>query len=228
MIVAPSKPQQVLTLNRPGLAGGSSLREGCQDAAPAFVRPNFTFSILNFQFSIALLGLAAFLLAVRSCLAADPSREYQVKAVFLFNFAQFTEWPTNAFPAPDSPIVIGTLGDNPFGDYLRETVKNELVHGRKIVVEHYQKVEEIKNCHILYVGQSEADRLEHDLNVLKGRPVLIVSDIENAAYRGVMIRLLTQSNKVRFRINLEETKAAGLTLSSKLLRVAEVIHPDRK
>jgi hypothetical protein len=227
MIVAPSKPQQVLTLNRPWLAEGSSLGGACRQAAPSFARPNFTFSILNFQFSI-LLCLAAFLLAVRSCLAADPSREYQVKAVFLFNFAQFTEWPSNAFTAPDSPIVIGTLGNNPFGDYLRETVKNEVVRGRKIVVEHYQKVEEIKNCHILYIGQSEADRLEHDLNVLKGRPVLIVSDIENAAYRGVMIRLLTQSNKVRFRINLEETRAAGLTLSSKLLRLAEVIHPDRK
>jgi len=180
----------------------------------------------NFQFSILLL-LTAFLKPFSGS-AAEPSREYKVKAVFLFNFAQFTEWPSNAFPAPDSPIVIGTLGNNPFGDFLRETVSTEMVRGHKLVVEHYQKVEEIRNCHILYIGQSEADRLEHDLNVLKGRPVLTVSDVENAAYRGVMIRLLTEKNKVRLRVNLDEARAAGLNLSSKLLRVAEVIHPEKK
>ena len=189
---------------------------------------NFKFSIFNFQFSIPLLLIAASLPFSPSAHAADPSREYQVKAVFLFNFAQFTEWPSNAFSAADSPIVIGTLGTNPFGDFLRETVSTETVHGRKLVVEHYQKVEEIKNCHILYMGQSEADRLEHDLNVLKGRPVLTVSEIDNAAYRGAMVRLLTEKNKVRLRINLDEVRAAGLTLSSKLLRVAEVVHSERK
>src|SRR5205823_12626965 len=159
---------------------------------------------------------------------AEPSREYQVKAVFLFNFAQFTEWPSNAIASADAPIYICTLGDNPFGDYLKETVRNELVRGRKLVIEHHQKVEEIKNCHILYIGQSEAERLEHDLNVLRGKPVLTVSDIEAPAARGVMIRLVTQSNKVRFRINLEEAKAANLNLSSKLLRAAELVRTDNK
>jgi hypothetical protein len=190
--------------------------------------PRFKFSIFNFQFSISSLALAAFLPVCDSIRAAEPSRELQVKAVFLFNFAQFTEWPSNAFAAADSPIIIGTLGNNPFGDFLRSTVTNEVVHGRKLVIQHYQKVEEVKNCHILYIGQSEADRLEHDLSVLKGRPVLTVSDIENAAYHGVMIRLFTEGNKVRLRVNLEEVKAAGLTLSSKLLRVAEVIHSEKK
>jgi len=172
--------------------------------------------------------ITAFLRLAPDARAAEPSREYQVKAVFLFNFAQFTEWPSNAFPTTDSPIIIGTLGNNPFGDFLLETVRNEAVRGRKLVVEHYQKVEEIKNCHILYIGQSEADRLEYDLNVLKGRPVLTVSDVENAAYRGVMVRLLTEKNKVRLRVNLDEVKAVGLNLSSKLLRVAEVIHTEKK
>src|SRR5439155_372026 len=110
------------------------------------------------QCAASLLALAACgLLALRSH-AAEPSREYQVKAVFLFNFAQFTEWPSNAFASADSPIYICTLGNNPFGDYLQQIVRNEAVRGRKLVIEHHQKVEEIKTCHILYIGQSEAER----------------------------------------------------------------------
>lgn len=182
----------------------------------------------SFRYSFSVLFLALGLLVRDVGFAAEPLREYQVKAVFVYNFAQFTDWPSNAFPASDSPIVIGILGSNPFGDFLQETIRNETVHGRRLVIEHFQRVEEIKNCHILYIGQSEADRLDHDLDVLKGRPVLTVSDIERAAYRGVMVRLYMQANKVRLRVNLDEVRAAGLNLSSKLLRVAEVIHSERK
>jgi hypothetical protein len=45
--------------------------------------------------------------------AAAP--EYQVKAVFLFNFAQFVHWPPQAFPDAQAPLVIGVVGESPFG-----------------------------------------------------------------------------------------------------------------
>ena len=54
-----------------------------------------------------------------------PSPEYQVKAVFLFNFAQFVDWPSKAFPEPQTPLVIGVVGEDPFGPYLDETVRGE-------------------------------------------------------------------------------------------------------
>src|SRR5262245_54802276 len=105
---------------------------------------DFKSSLFNLQFLIRLLLMTALLGFCYSARGAEPPREYQVKAVFLFNFAQFTEWPSNAFASADSPIVIGTLGNNPFRDFLRETVSAEILRGRKLVVEHYQKVEEIK------------------------------------------------------------------------------------
>jgi hypothetical protein len=181
------------------------------------------FGIWSFL-SLFLLGL----LLPAVSYSAEPSREYQIKAVFLYNFAQFTDWPTNAFENKNSPLVICTLGTNPFGDYLQETVRNEIIRGRSLQVEHHQKVEEIKSCHILYVGESEADHLEHILRVLKGKPVLIVSDIDDSAARGVMIRFTKKANKIRLRINLEEVRAANLNVSSKLLQAAELVPPDKK
>ena len=153
--------------------------------------------------------------------AAETARAYQIKAAFIFNFAQFTEWPEGAFDDKEAPLVIGIFGSNPFGDVLEDTVRNEVVHGRRLVVERYTKLAEIKSCHILYIGQSEVDRVENIRDQLKGKPVLTVSDIENSGARGVVIELVTTQNRIRFRINLEAAKQANLTLSSKLLRAGE-------
>src|SRR2546421_10219007 len=83
-----------------------------------------------------------------------PSREYQVKAVFLFNFAQFVEWPPAAFAGANSPLVIGILGQDPFGAYLDETVRNEKVNNRLLEIQRYHRVEDIKTCHILFISPS--------------------------------------------------------------------------
>ena len=152
-----------------------------------------------------------------------PSREYQIKAVFLFNFAQFVEWPATAFAGPGSPIVIGVLGESPFGAYLDETVLGEKVNNRPVAVQRYSRVEEIKTCHILFISRSEANHLEQILVSLKDRSLLVVGDGDDFARRGGMIRLATIQNKVRLIINVEAAQGANLTISSKLLRSAEVL-----
>jgi len=150
------------------------------------------------------------------------SPEYQVKAVFLFNFAQFVDWPAKAFPEPQAPMIIGVLGNDPFGAYLDETVRGEKVNGRPLVVQRYRRVGEIKNCHVLFISQSETDRLEQILTSLKGRNILTVGDRDDFTARGGMILLFNEKNKIRMRINLEAVAAANLVISSKLLRVAEL------
>ena len=169
-------------------------------------------------FGIWMLEFGAFL-----SLPAEPTREYQLKAVFLYNFTQFIEWPTNAFENKESPLVLGVLGSDPFGALLEETVRNEQVQGRRLELKRYRTLAEIKTCHILYIGQSEARRLDRALEGLKGKPVLTVSDIAGSVLRGVMIEFVTERNRVRLRINPEAAKGSGLTLSSKLLRASEVV-----
>ena len=156
--------------------------------------------------------------------AQTISREYPLKAVFLLNFAQFTDWPTNAFDRADSPFVIGVLGNDPFGDVLEETVRTENWNDRKFVVQRFRRVEEVANCQILFISQSETRRLKEDLAGLKGRPILTVSEIENPAYHGACVRFITENNKIRLRINIDSLKEANLTMSSQLLRVAEIVH----
>jgi hypothetical protein len=160
---------------------------------------------------------------IQNSVAQTISHEHELKAVFLFNFAQFTDWPTNAFASDDVPFVIGVLGSDPVADALEKTVANETLGNRKFLVKKFTHVEEVQNCQILFISQTESRRLDKIINALKDQPVLTVSDIENSAYRGVCVRFLKEENKIHLQINLDSLKAANLTMSSKLLRLAEVV-----
>jgi hypothetical protein len=158
---------------------------------------------------------------------AEPSREYGIKAVFLFNFARFVAWPPVAFADAQAPLVIGVLGDDPFGDTLDEAARAENVNGHPLVVRRFHAVEDVGACQILFISRSEAGRLGGILAALKGRSLLTVGDMDDFARRGGMIRFITENNRVRLRINLEAAQAAHLTLSSKLLRPAEIVGPGK-
>jgi hypothetical protein len=174
----------------------------------------------------ALLALA--LLPGAPARAADPAPapteyQYQVKAAFLFNFAQFVDWPASAFHGPQDEFVIGVLGADPFGAYLDELVRGEKVGGRPLAVRRFAHVEDIGECHILFVSRSETGQLEKILAPLKGRSLLTVGDMEGFARYGGIVRFVTEKNKIRLRINLEAAKACDLTISSKLLRPATIV-----
>jgi hypothetical protein len=122
---------------------------------------------------------------------------------------------------------MGVLGDDPFANGLDELVRGEKVNNRPLVVQRYQQVEEIKTCHILFVSQSAAKQLERILTNLKNRSVLTVGESDNFAKRGGMIRFINENNKIRLRVNVEAARAANLTISSKLLRAAEIVDSGR-
>jgi len=157
----------------------------------------------------------------------EISMEYQVKAVFLFNFAQFVKWPASAFSGVEAPLTIGVLGDDPFDAFLDKTVQGEKVNGHPLVIRRYRNIENVKNCQVLFISRSENKRMEQILADLKGRNILTVGDMEGFVKNGGVIRFVTEENKIHFRINLEAAKSAKLTISSKLLRLAEIVEPGK-
>ncbi|HYG35908.1 MAG TPA: YfiR family protein, partial [Clostridia bacterium] len=131
------------------------------------------------------------------------SREYQLKAVFLYRFTQFVDWPPTAFSSQDSPIIIGVLGRDPFGGYLEAAVRNERVRNRLLAIQHHQRIQDAMNCHLLFISPSEQARQEKVLADLKARSILTVGETEGFARDGGMIQFITEQNRIRFRINLQ-------------------------
>lgn len=154
----------------------------------------------------------------------EANREYQIKAVFLFNFIQFVEWPKDAFANDTAPFVIGILGNDPFDSYLVETVMGEKLGEHPVVVHRYDSPEEIKTCHILFIGKSDKQEIKEILDQLNDKNILTVSDTKGFGQLGGIITLVTQNGKIKLQVNTETAKEANLTLSSKLLRLAEIVY----
>jgi hypothetical protein len=157
----------------------------------------------------------------------SPDREHRVKAVFLFNFAQFVQWPDSAFSGPDEALVVGILGEDPFDTYMDEVVRGEKANQRPIVVKRFKKIEDAKSCHVLFVSNSEMTRVPAILAALKSRPVLTVGESEAMYSHGGMVCFVTEAGRIRLKINLEAVQGSALTVSSKLLRLADVAKPGK-
>jgi hypothetical protein len=176
-----------------------------------------------------LLGLVALTLAFAPREAPGQSavsKEYQVKAAFLFNFVQFVEWPPVAFTKPETPICIGVLGDDPFGTALDDTVHGETVQSRKLVVQRSRRVEDLKECQLIFISKSETERVHGILGDLDPFPVLTVSEAQGFAQHGGIINLYLAGNKVRFEINLAGARRKGLKISSELLSLGKITEAE--
>lgn len=168
-------------------------------------------------------GLGVGLLLVVEVLRAQeaPPSEYQIKAAFLFNFAKFVEWPAKAFATPTSPLIIGVLGDNPFGDDLERTVRGKSVNNHPLVIrEKLVSITDATNCHVIFISSSESKQVPELLDAVRNTSVLTVSEMEHFTDAGGMINFVLEANKIRFQINDDAAKKAGLKISSKLLSLA--------
>jgi hypothetical protein len=151
-----------------------------------------------------------------------PANEYALKSVFLYNFCHFIEWPDSSFTSPNDPFVIGIVGDDPFGSSLKEAVEGETYRNRPIVIEHYRGPKDIKHCHLLFVAKSENSHVDAILKAVTSKSVVTVGETEDFLNHGGMIALATDRTRVRLRIKPEAMRAANLSVSSKLLRVADI------
>jgi uncharacterized protein DUF4154 len=167
--------------------------------------------------------LTTHLVATQEGRAQGALTEYQVKAAYLFNFLKFVEFPNESFADPLAPIIIGIVGDDPFGSALPQVVTGKTVQGRDLVIRSYRAGEDLRGAHILYISASEKKRLPVILSSLHGSSVLTVADMDGFLEAGGMIQFLNENDRVRFAINVDATNRARLKMSSKLLSLAKVV-----
>jgi hypothetical protein len=156
----------------------------------------------------------------------SESSEYLIKAGFIYHFAKFVDWPANAMGHPDSPIVIGILGTDPFGDVIDSVVAGKKIEGHAFVIRRLKwnnDLKSLRNCDILFVSASMKDHVAEVMNAVKSSPVLTIGETPGFARQGGIIRFVLEDNRVRFEINVDAAHQAGLTISSRLLSLAKIV-----
>jgi hypothetical protein len=172
---------------------------------------------------IGLLAAIAWLLAATVAGADDTTaKEYEVKAAFVYNFAQFTQWPARAFSAAAAPFVVGVIGKGPFGPLLQHAMDGKKMGTHPYVVKHLASADEIDGCQLLFVPAAEDDRLDAIFSRVADHPILTVGESPQFPWKGGTIRFLIEDGKIRFEVNLDSADKAKLHISSKLLNLAKI------
>lgn len=153
---------------------------------------------------------------------STPRREYQIKAAFLYNFGKFIDWPTDAPANASTSIILCVLGEDPFG-FALDALEGKAVNDRTLTIKRLVEPRSLDACHILFISPSERARMTQILGHLKRVSILTVGDIEGFTHRGGIINFTIKKNKVRFEINVDAAKQADLRISSKLLKLAEIV-----
>jgi hypothetical protein len=154
----------------------------------------------------------------------DLAKEYQVKALFLYNFANFVEWPADAFVDQSDSLRMCLYGAVPFGEFL-DIVNGVQVRDRTLQVIRTTDYSNIQSgCHILFVGIDHAAELENFFNKLNHLFVLSIGNTKDFARKGGVVNILRTSDQQQFEINLTKAIENGLLISSDLLSLARIIN----
>jgi len=175
----------------------------------------YLYSIL---FSLCLIAWGAMDVSAQE----QKAGEYQVKALFLYNFINFVDWPAESSINSSPTINVCVIGEDPFENALDE-IENKTVKGKKLAIKFYRSYDEPKGCHLLFIPASGKRHTAHILKSVREANVLTVGDTEESARQGSVIGFYIEQRKVRFTVNIEAAKRAGLKISAKLLKLAKII-----
>jgi hypothetical protein len=155
--------------------------------------------------------------------AAQSVSEDQLKAVYMFNFAKFVDWPAETLRTADAPMNFCVLGRSPASDELDVSIRGKAVNAHIIAVRHLRGPEEIKDCHLVFLAASAGKQNLKLLQAARGLPVLLVSESPGFAKAGGAIDFLIEDGKVIFEVNQNAAETAHLKISSKLLALARIV-----
>jgi hypothetical protein len=181
--------------------------------------------LLRFTVFATLLALAGDVRAQN--LSSGESSEHLIKAGYVYNFAKLVEWPASVAPK-GQPIVIAVLGNDEFATVLSRVVDGKKIDDRVFTVKRL-KGKDLKECgcRILFVASSESARTEEIVQFQNAASVLTIAEVPDFARRGGIISLTLEDSKVRFAINVDAAAQASLTISSRLLTLATIVHAAR-
>ncbi|GAB6095271.1 hypothetical protein JCM14469_15230 [Desulfatiferula olefinivorans] len=156
----------------------------------------------------------------------DKSSEDNIKAAYLYNFAKFVTWPESVFETAESPMVCYVMADDALGSIL-ETLENKTVSGHPLRIRRIRTLAELRDGHLLFIGEGRGRRVSAILDQVADRPLLTVGDVDGFARQGGMIGFIRKGNTIRFQVNLGEVRRSGLVIGSRLLKLAEIVDPGR-
>jgi hypothetical protein len=169
------------------------------------------------------LVLAALLFGVRAE-AQSAMSESQVKAMFVYNFLKFVEWPADTSVGAKDPFVVIIIGEGATADATEQFLESKMIGARPLVVRRIRWDQSLAGARAAFVLERDAKKLHRVLDAAASAGVLTIGEGESFTARGGVIGLLVEDRRVRFDVDTSAAQNAGLRISSKLLALTRAVH----
>jgi hypothetical protein len=169
-----------------------------------------------------LLVVAALLFGVR-VEAQAPMAESQVKAMFVYNFLKFVEWPPDLSVGLKDPFVVLIIGEGATADATERFLESKTIEDRPVVVRRTEWDQSLAGVRAAFVVEQDSKKLHRILNAAAAAGVLTIGEGESFTTRGGVIALLVHDRRVRFDVDTSAAQSAGLRVSSKLLALTRAV-----
>lgn len=171
--------------------------------------------------------IVPFLLSLLSCTCMAQAKtdvppkaipEYTMKAAYLYNFAQLTDWPSLSATGRET-FNLCIHGQDEVAVAL-EAMRGRVIAGHPLKSVRLSDPSEARQCDLVYIGESDGPRGNHLMEAVRGSPVLTVTDDPRVARYGAMLLIVQEGRRLTFNVNLDAARQSQIKFSSKLLRLA--------
>jgi len=159
--------------------------------------------------------------------AADnqpENREQQLRAGYIFHLAAFVTWPSLA--AAD-PLNVCFIGGADIRGALDAMSNGKPIGSHRVAARAVANVGALDGCQVLYLD-SAAHAMNNLVSEMGRSAMLTISDQADFVHHGGIVELFTEDNRLRFNINLDNARNAGLKVSSNLLQLASHVEDHKK
>jgi hypothetical protein len=153
--------------------------------------------------------------------------EYDVKIGFIYNFANFVTWPAAAFEKEADTLNFCFASDQPSGEVFFK-LDGKTIKGRKIKVAAYPDITCLEKSHIMFFPTQNKMFIQHILDLVKGKRVLTIGEVEGFTHMGGIINFFVENNRLRFKVNIDAARREGLKMSAQLLNSAQIVKDDQQ
>jgi len=160
--------------------------------------------------------------AQSSVVPGDASGEARIKAAFICKFGNYIEWPKGGSPA-DGAFVIGVIAGSKLVGELTQAANGQTVNGRPVIVRKLERIDPANDLSVVFVARGNAVVAAEMLALLRGRPILTITEAEDAGPPGSMVNFVIVDDRVRFDISLQPAEQSSLKISGRLLALARKV-----
>jgi hypothetical protein len=134
-------------------------------------------------------------------------------SLFVYNFTKHIQWPDGAVK---EEFVIAVYGKSTIREELEKLSTLKKVGDKVIKIIEITSNDQLDHVNILFIPEEKSGQLPAILDLIKGKPVLVVTERRDLIQKGAGISFFSDANNIKFELNNNSISNQKLKVSKQL------------